>query len=247
MAGHSKWANTKFRKATQDQKRGKLFTKFVREITIATKQGGSDPNLNPRLRTAIDKALNGNLTKDAIERAIKRTVGGEEKDLHEITYEGYGPYGIAVMAYCLTDNHTRTVSNIRHFFNKHGGNLGVDGSVGYLFTKKGQIFLPNELGLKDLQLNDVMETAINFGATDFDTQLEGTLITCDPKDLSIIKSNIEKLIGNIEHSEVVTIANNHIKPDNQEVTKKIMTFLEDLEELEDVQDVYSNVDLSGIE
>ena len=247
MAGHSKWANTKFRKATQDQKRGKLFTKFVREITIATKQGGADPNLNPRLRSAIDKALSGYLTKDAIERAIKRTLGGEEKDLTEITYEGYGPHGIAVMAYCLTDNHTRTVSNIRHFFNKNGGNLGVDGSVGYLFTKKGQIFLPSGLDLKEQQVNDVMETAINFGATDFEVQSEGIIITCDPKDLSIIKSNLENLIGNIQHAEIANIANNYIKPDTIEAANKIMEFLEGLEELEDVQEVYSNADLSNTE
>ncbi|MGI9215062.1 MAG: YebC/PmpR family DNA-binding transcriptional regulator, partial [Gammaproteobacteria bacterium] len=124
MAGHSKWANTKFRKAAQDQKRGKLFTKLIREITIATKQQGADPNLNPRLRGAIDKALTCNLTKDAIERAIKRALGNEEKNLIEISYEGYGPHGIAVMIDCLTDNHTRTVSNVRHLFSKHGGNLG---------------------------------------------------------------------------------------------------------------------------
>lgn len=244
MAGHSKWANTKFRKAAQDQKRGKLFTKFIREITIATKQGGPDPNLNPRLRSAIDKALTGNLTRDAIERAIKRSVGGEEKDLEEVAYEGYAPFGIAVMVECLTDNHTRTVSNVRHFFAKHGGNLGVDGSVSYLFTKKGQILLPTQLKLTSQQIDDIMEIAINSGALDFEIQSEGVLITTEPKDLINIKATLEKLIGKIEYAEIATIATNYIKPENSEAALKIMNFLDNLEDLDDVQDVYSNADLS---
>ena len=244
MAGHSKWANTKFRKAAQDQKRGKLFTKFIREITIATKQGGADPNLNPRLRSAIDKALSSNLTRDAIDRAIKRTLGGEEKDLTEILYEGYAPFGVAVMVECLTDNHTRTVSNVRHFFSKHGGNLGVDGSVSYLFTKKGQIFLPTQLNLSDEQIDNIMETAINAGALDFEPQSEGILITTDPKDLHIIKVTLENIIGTIENSDIVTIAKNYIKPESAEAALKIMNFLDGLEDLEDVQDVYANADLS---
>jgi YebC/PmpR family DNA-binding regulatory protein len=244
MAGHSKWANTKFRKAAQDQKRGKLFTKFIREITIATKQGGADPNLNPRLRSAIDKALSSNLTRDAIDRAIKRTLGGEEKDLTEILYEGYAPFGVAVMVECLTDNHTRTVSNVRHFFSKHGGNLGVDGSVSYLFTKHGQIFLPTQLNLSNEQIDNIMETAINAGALDFEPQAEGILITTDPKDLHIIKVNLENIIGTIENSDIVTIAKNYIKPESAEAALKIMNFLDGLEDLEDVQDVYANADLS---
>ena len=244
MAGHSKWANTKFRKAAQDQKRGKLFTKLIREITIATKHAGGDPNLNPRLRSAIDKALSNNLTRDAIERAIKRTLGGEEKDLTEIRYEGYAPFGIAVMVECLTDNHTRTVSNVRHFFSKHGGNLGIDGSVSYLFTKKGQIFLPQQLHLSNEKIDNIMEVAINAGALDFETRSEGILITTDPKDLHIIKVALENIIGKIEESEVVTIANNYIKPENSEAALKIMNFLDGLEDLDDVQDVYTNADLS---
>lgn len=244
MAGHSKWANTKFRKAAQDQKRGKLFTKLIREITIATKQGGADPSLNPRLRSAIDKALSSNLTRDTIERAIKRTLGGEEKDLTEVRYEGYAPFGVAVMVECLTDNHTRTVSNVRHFFSKHGGNLGIDGSVSYLFTKKGQIFLPKQLNLSNEKIDNIMETAINAGALDFESQAEGILITTDPKDLHTIKVALENIIGTIENSEIVTIANNYIKPESAEAALKIMNFLDSLEDLEDVQDVYANADLS---
>lgn len=244
MAGHSKWANTKFRKAAQDQKRGKLFTKFIREITIATKQSGPDPNLNPRLRSAIDKALTSNLTRDAIERAIKRSVGGEEKDLIEVSYEGYAPFGIAVMVECLTDNHTRTVSNVRHFFNKHGGNLGVDGSVSYLFSKKGQIFLPKKLHLSAPQIDNIMEIAINAGALDFELQSNGILITTIPKDLTNIKLNLEKIIGKIEDAEIATIATTYIKPEDSEAALKIFNFLEGLEDLEDVQEVYANADLS---
>ena len=251
MAGHSKWANTKFRKAAQDQKRGKLFTKLIREITIATKQQGADPNLNPRLRGAIDKALTANLTKDAIERAIKRALGNEEKSLIEVGYEGYGPYGIAVMVDCLTDNHTRTVSNVRHLFSKHRGNLGVDGSVSYLFTKQGQIFLPEDLNLTELQLNNIMEIAINGGALDFDQQAGGVLIVTDPKNLMDLKYLLEKSVpalgSRIENAEIVMAANNYIKPDKREAAMKINTFLENLEDLDDVQVVHCNVDLSDLE
>lgn len=250
MAGHSKWANTRFRKAIQDQKRGKLFTKFIREITVAAKQQGPDPNLNPRLRVAIDKALSGNITKNNIERAIKRAVGGEEKDLIEISYEGYGPGGIAVMVGCLTDNHTRTISNVRHVFSKHGGNLGVDGSVSYLFTKQGQIFLPAELNFNEIELNSIMEAAINGGALDFVKQLTGVLIVTEPKNLLELKNYLEKslpiLNGKIENVEVIMAANNYIKPENIDIANKINTFLDHLEDLDDVQVVHTNVDLSEL-
>ncbi len=246
MAGHSKWANTRFRKEAQDQKRGKLFTRFIREITIATKQGGPDPSNNPRLRTAIDKALSGNLTRDAIERAIKRVVGGEEKDLEEIVYEGYGPGGIAVMVECLTDNRTRAVSNVRHAFTKHGGNLGVDGSVSYLFAKEGHIILKPKTTLSVEQTDNIMETAINLGVLDFEKQEELILITTEPKDLHNIKIALEKIIAKlnieIESAEIVTIAKNYLKPEDLEAANKIIKFLDVLEDLDDVQNVYSNVD-----
>jgi YebC/PmpR family DNA-binding regulatory protein len=244
MAGHSKWANTKFRKEAQDQKRGKLFTRFIREITIATKQGGPDPSTNPRLRAAIDKALSGNLTRDAIERAIKRVVGGEEKDLEEIIYEGYGPGGTAVMVECLTDNHTRSVSNVRHMFTKYGGNLGVDGSVSYLFTKEGHIILKPKIALSVEQTDDIMETAINLGVLDFERQEGLILITTEPKDLHNIKLALEKAIPDvhIESVEIATIAKNYIKPESLEAANKIIKFLDALEDLDDVQNVYSNVD-----
>ena len=244
MAGHSKWANTRFRKAAQDQKRGKLFTKFIREITIATKQSGPDPNGNPRLRSAIEKALSGNLTRDAIDRAIKRAIGGEEKDLEEIVYEGYGPCSMAVMVECLTDNRTRAVSNVRHAFTKYGGNLGVDGSVSYLFTKEGQIVLKSKVSLSSQQIDDIMEKTINLGALDFEVQEDLILITTEPKDLINIKASLIDLPAEVNSAEIVTIAKSYIKPENKDAANKIMKFLDVLEDLDDVQNVYSNADLS---
>lgn len=139
MAGHSKWANIKHRKAAQDAKRGKIFTKLIRELVVAAKEGGGDPNDNPRLRTAIDKALGANMKKDTIEKAIDRGTGNAEGDNYEeLTYEGYGPGGVAILVECMTDNKNRTVGEVRHAFTKHGGNLGTNGSVAYLFEKKGQ-------------------------------------------------------------------------------------------------------------
>ncbi len=244
MAGHSKWANTRFRKEAQDQKRGKLFTRFIREITIATKQSGPDPNGNPRLRSAIEKALSGNLTRDAIDRAIKRAIGGEEKDLEEIVYEGYGPCSMAVMVECLTDNRTRAVSNVRHAFTKYGGNLGVDGSVSYLFTKEGQIVLKSKVSLSSQQIDDIMEKTINLGALDFEVQEDLILITTEPKDLINIKASLIDLPAEVNSAEIVTIAKSYIKPENKDAANKIMKFLDVLEDLDDVQNVYSNADLS---
>lgn len=244
MAGHSKWANTRFRKAAQDQKRGKLFTKLIREISVATKQHGSDPNLNARLRSAIDKALSNNLTRDAIDRAIKRALGNDEKDLNEITYEGYAPFGIAVLIECLTDNHIRTVGNVRHCFNKYGGNLGVDGSTSYLFNKKGQIFIPQKSDVTTPSIEQIMEHAINAGALDLEEQPEGITIITDPKDLLNIKLNLEKIVGSIADAEITMLADNYIKLEEKSAAIKIIDFVEALEDLDDVQQVYTNADLT---
>lgn len=246
MAGHSKWANTKFRKEAQDQKRGKLFTRFIREITIAAKQGGPDPSINPRLRTAIDKALSGNLTRDAIDRAIKRVVGGEEKDLEEVVYEGYGPSGIAVLVECLTDNRTRAVSNVRHMFTKHGGNLGVDGSVSYLFAKEGHLIIKPKHNSSEQQLDLIMDKAISLGVLDFERQSNLILITTEPKDLISIKASLEQDFAQdleVDSAEIVTIPKNYIKPETAEIAHKIIKFLDALEDLDDVQNVYSNAEL----
>ncbi|MDE0715781.1 MAG: YebC/PmpR family DNA-binding transcriptional regulator, partial [Gammaproteobacteria bacterium] len=162
MAGHSKWANIKFRKAAQDAKRGKIFTKIIKEITVAARIGGSDPDANPRLRAAIDKALAANMTRDTIERATKRGAGElDGVDYEDIRYEGYGPGGVAVLVETSTDNRNRTVSEVRHAFSKHGGNLGTDGSVAYLFNKVGSIvFSDSEDG------DRIMEIALEAGAED---------------------------------------------------------------------------------
>ncbi|MGL4958230.1 MAG: YebC/PmpR family DNA-binding transcriptional regulator, partial [Plesiomonas sp.] len=162
MAGHSKWANIKHRKAAQDAKRGKIFTKLIRELVVAAQMGGGDVGINPRLRAAVDKALSNNMTRDTVNRAIARGVGGDDdSNMETIIYEGYGPGGTAVMVECLSDNRNRTVSEVRHAFTKTGGNLGTDGSVSYLFTKKGVISYP--AGLDE---DTVMEAALEAGADD---------------------------------------------------------------------------------
>ena len=171
MAGHSKWANIKFRKAAQDAKRGKLFTKLIREITVAARAGGGDSASNPRLRTAIDKALSANMTRDTVDRAIKRGTGElEGVSYEEIRYEGYAPGGVAILVDCMTDNRNRTVGEVRHLFSKHGGNLGTEGSVAYLFSKTGLfIFAPGT------DEEAVMEAAVGAGADDVETVADGSI------------------------------------------------------------------------
>ncbi|MGD8640311.1 MAG: YebC/PmpR family DNA-binding transcriptional regulator, partial [Gammaproteobacteria bacterium] len=162
MAGHSKWANIRFRKGAQDAKRGKLFTKLIREITVAARQGGGDPDSNPRLRAAIDKALSNNMTRDTVDRAVKRGSGETEgENYEEIVYEGYGPNGVAIMVECLTDNRNRTVAEVRHAFSKHGGNLGTNGSVAFLFEKIGMLTFP-----EGSDEEKIMEAAVEAGAED---------------------------------------------------------------------------------
>ncbi|MCG8382391.1 MAG: YebC/PmpR family DNA-binding transcriptional regulator, partial [Gammaproteobacteria bacterium] len=171
MAGHSKWANIQHRKKAQDNKRGKLFTKLIREITVSAKMGGGDPASNPRLRQAVDKALSNNMTRDTVDRAIKRGAGAQDDaDYQEIRYEGYGNNGVAVLVECLTDNRNRTVAEVRHAFSKHGGNLGTEGSVAYLFNKIGLLsFAP---GANE---EDIMEAALEAGADDIETHDDGSI------------------------------------------------------------------------
>ena len=190
MAGHSKWANIKHRKARQDAKRGAVFTKIIRELTVAAKEGGPIVEDNPRLRLAYDKALSANMAKDTINRAIQRGAGGQEgQNLEEVVYEGYAPGGVAVLIKTLTDNKNRTVSEIRHAFTKYGGNLGTSGSVAYMFEAKGKILVS-----ADSSNDDFYELALEHGATDLVDLDEGkSEIVCDPKDLSNLK---EKLTEN---------------------------------------------------
>src|SRR3989338_10188130 len=239
MAGHSKWANIKFRKAAQDKKRGKIFTKLIREITIAAKSGGGDPAANPRLRTAIDKALSQNMTRDTIERARKRGAGGEEDaNLQEVRYEGYGPGGVAVIVDCLTDNRNRTVGEVRHAFTKCGGNLGTDGSVAYLFTKQGVLtFAP---GSNEEQ---IMEAALNVGADDVVTYEDGSIeVITTPEQFEAVKQTIEKTGLKAEQAEITFVAASEmtLSGDQAENMVKLQEMLEDLD---DVQNVYSNANI----
>jgi len=240
MAGHSKWANIQHRKGAQDAKRGKMFTKFIREITVAAKEGGSDVANNPRLRTAIDKALSGNMTRDVIERATKRGAGElEGVTYEEIRYEGYGPSGIAIMLDCLTDNRNRTVAEVRNVFSKRGGNMGTDGSVAYLFNKKGIINFP-----VDTDEDAVMEVALEAGAEDIVTNADSSVdVFTSPEEFDAVK-------------EALIAAN--FEPDSAEITmhpelttslevddaRKAMAMIEAFEDLDDVQNVYSNADFS---
>jgi YebC/PmpR family DNA-binding regulatory protein len=239
MAGHSKWANIKHRKAAQDAKRGKIFTKLIRELVVAAKQGGPSPEDNPRLRAALDKALGANMTRDTIDRAIARGAGTNDADnMEEITYEGYGPGGVALLVEAMTDNRNRTVAEVRHAFSKRGGNLGTDGSVAYLFERKGQIsFAP---GADEEQ---VMEVALEAGAEDIETNDDGSIDVTTPwEDFSAVKSALEEAGLTPEGGEVTMIASTTV-PVDASGAETIMGLVDALEDLDDVQNVYSNVDI----
>ena len=238
MAGHSKWANIKHRKAAQDKKRGKLYTKIIREITVAARLGGGDVNDNPRLRASVDKALAANMPKDTIERAIARGAGGGEgSDVEELVYEGYGPGGIAILVEAMTDNRNRTVAEVRHAFSKHGGNLGTDGSVAYLFSKQGVInFAPGA------DEEAVMEAALEAGAEDIDSEEDGAItVTTAWENLSDVVDALGEAQLTPDHSEVTMIASTTTECD-VELAQKIIRLIDVLEELDDVQEVYSNGD-----
>lgn len=239
MAGHSKWANIRFRKGAQDAKRGKIFTKLIREITVATRMGGGDSSANPRLRTAIDKALGQNMNKDRIEKAIKRGTGEiEGAHYEEARYEGYGPSGVAVLVECTTDNKNRTVSEVRHAFSKHGGNLGTDGSVAYLFNRLG--ILAYAAGSDE---DAIMEAALEAGAEDIVTEADGTIEVTTPADHYHAVLAAMSAAGYVpEHSEITERATTETKLD-VEGAEKMLRMLDALEELDDVQNVFSNADI----
>ena len=239
MAGHSKWANIKHRKARQDAKRGAVFTKIIRELTVAAKDGGPVIEDNPRLRLAHDKALAANMAKDTINRAIQRGAGGQEgQNLEEVIYEGYAPGGIAVYIKTLTDNKNRTVSEIRHAFTKYGGNLGTSGSVAYLFEAKGKLLIKS-----DATDEKLYEVAIENGADDIN-DIDGvkTEIVCDPKNISGLKEMVEQAGFEIEASEIVMETENNISLDEAQ-SEKNMKLTDALEDLDDVQEVFTNADL----
>ena len=240
MAGHSKWANIQHRKGAQDAKRGKLFTRLIREITVAARMGGSDPATNPRLRAAIDKALGSNMTKDVIERATKRGAGELEGAAYEeIRYEGYGPNGIAIMVDCMTDNRNRTVAEVRHVFSKRGGNMGTEGSVAYLFNQKGIISFGN-----DISEDDVMEVALEAGAEDIVTNADGSVdVFTSPEDYSAVKDALDAAGLESQSAEVTMHPDTTVSLDLDDAQKAI-AMIEAFEELDDVQQVYSNADFS---
>ncbi len=241
MAGHSKWANIRRHKAVVDAKRGKLYTKLIREITVAAKMGGGDSNANPRLRAALDKALEANMTKDVIERAIKRGSGGMEGEhVDEVRYEGYGPGGIAVMVDCMTNNRNRTVGEVRHAFTKNGGNLGTDGSVAYLFKKQGQMtFAP---GMNEEKL---MEAALDASAEDIIINDDKSMdVITTPDAFLSIKEALLKAGFQPAAANITMIAGTHIAISDKDTAEKVLSLLDVLEDLDDVQEVYSNADIA---
>ncbi|WP_087026085.1 YebC/PmpR family DNA-binding transcriptional regulator [Thaumasiovibrio subtropicus] len=240
MAGHSKWANIRHRKAAQDAKRGKIFTKLIREIVVSAKEGGGEPENNPRLRAAIDKALSNNMTRDTVNRAVSRGAGGEGDDnVETVVYEGYGPGGTAVMVECMTDNRNRTVSGVRHAFSKAGGNLGTDGSVNYLFDKKGVIsFAPG------LDEEAVMDAALEGGADDVETHDDGAIdVFTTPADFGSVKDALDGAGFEAQNAEVSLIPSTKAELD-AETAPKLLRLIDALEDLDDVQEVYHNGDIS---
>jgi YebC/PmpR family DNA-binding regulatory protein len=239
MAGHSKWANIKHRKAAQDAKRGKAFTKLIRELVVAARQGGPLPEDNPRLRAAVDKALGANMTRDTVDRAIARGAGtNETDDMEELTYEGYAPGGIAVLIEVMTENRNRTVAEVRHAFSKRGGNLGTDGSVAYLFTRKGQLsFAP---GVDEERL---MDAALEAGAEDIEPNEDGSIDVTTPwENFGEIKAALVEAGFSAEDGEVTMVASTTVPVDGAGA-EKLMGLVDMLEDLDDVQNVYTNVDI----
>ena len=236
MAGHSKWANIQHRKNRQDEKRGKVFTRLIKEITVAAKMGGGDPAVNPRLRLAMDKAGDANMTKDKVMDAIKRGTGQlAGVDYEEIRYEGYGICGAAVIVDCLTDNRTRTVAEVRHAFSKHGGNLGTDGSVSFLFKHCGQfVFAP---GASEEQ---IMNAALDAGAEDVITDSDGAIeVLCEPNNFQAIKTALERSGLKPEVAEVTMRASTETELIGDDGVK-MQKLLDAIESLDDVQEVYTN-------
>ena len=236
MAGHSKWANIKFRKAAQDAKRGKLFTKFIREITVAARAGGGDVASNPRLRAVADKALGANMTRDTVDRAIKRGTGElDGVSYEEVRYEGYAPSGIAVLVECTTDNRNRTVSEVRHAFTKYGGNLGSEGSVAYLFDKVGLLMFP-----PGMDEDVVMEVAVEAGAQDVETGPDGMVeVITEPEELNFVADQMSAAGLVSELAEVVQRPTSETELAGEEA-EKVMLLINALEDLDDVQDVFTN-------
>ncbi|MFK4131005.1 YebC/PmpR family DNA-binding transcriptional regulator [Pseudomonas luteola] len=240
MAGHSKWANIKHRKERQDAKKGKIFTKIIRELTVAARQGGGVPADNPRLRLAVDKALTANMTRDTIDRAIARGAGANEGDnVEELTYEGYAPSGVALIVEAMTDNRNRTAAEVRHAFSKCGGNLGTDGSVAYMFERKGQIsFAPG------VDEDALMEAALEAGADDVVTNDDGSVdVFTSFSDFIAVNEALTEAGFKSEAAEISMIPST-TTPLDLDTAQKVLKLIDMLEDLDDVQNVYSNAEIS---
>ena len=239
MAGHSKWSNIKHRKARQDAKRAKVWTKLIREITVAARLGGGDPADNPRLRAAVDKGLGANMPKDTIERAIARGAGGDDgSDVEELTYEGYANGGVAVLVEVMTDNRNRTVAEVRHAFSKYGGNLGTDGSVAYLFNRQGMIsFAPGADEEK------IMDVALEAGAEDIESEEDGAIMVTTPWEvMGDVVDALKAASLEPDNAEVDMVPSTYT-PCDDELAENVLKLIDALEELDDVQNVYSNADI----
>ncbi|WJY21833.1 YebC/PmpR family DNA-binding transcriptional regulator [Fontisubflavum oceani] len=239
MAGHSKWANIQHRKGRQDAARSKLFSKLAKEITVAAKMGDPDPEKNPRLRLAVKEAKGQSVPKDVIDRAIKKSQGGDAENYDEIRYEGYGPNGVAVIVEAMTDNRNRTASTVRSTFGKHGGNLGETGSVAFMFDRKGQVSYPADVGDADT----VMMAAIEAGAEDVESSEDGHVIWCADTDLNEVSTALEAELGESESTKLVWRPTTTTELD-LDGAQKLMKLIEALEDDDDIQTVTANFDIS---
>ena len=239
MSGHSKWSTIKRKKGAIDAKRGKMFTKIIKEIIIAAKEGGSDPESNARLRLAIQNAKGVNMPKDNIERAIKKASGSDAENYSETSFEGYAAGGIAVFVECLTDNNNRTVASVRAAFNKHGGNLGTNGSLAFLFDRKGIFTIRNE----ELSLEDVELEMIDAGAEDFEIDGDMITVTCAMEDFGSVNKKLNELGIEPEEAGLKRIPKD-TKVLDLESAKKVLRFIEVLEDDDDIQFVYHNLEMT---
>jgi len=240
MAGHSKWANIKRRKGAVDAKRGKIFTKLIKEITVAARLGGGDPSGNPRLRSAVAAAKEENMPKENIDRAIKKGTGELEGTIYEeISYEGYGPGGIAVLVECMTDNRVRTVADVRHAFSKSGGNLGESGCVAWMFDKKGS-FLVDKATIDEDRL---LELALDAGAEDMVVEENEYQVLTAPDDFAEVREALIARDVRLSESSITMIPQNIVEVTDEKVARQILALLEKLEDLDDVQNVYANFDI----
>ncbi|MDO5605659.1 MAG: YebC/PmpR family DNA-binding transcriptional regulator [Paracoccus sp. (in: a-proteobacteria)] len=240
MAGHSKWANIQHRKGRQDKIRSKLFSKLAKEITVAAKMGDPDPEKNPRLRLAVKEARSNSVPKDVIDRAIKKSQGGDAENYDEIRYEGYGPNGIAIIVEAMTDNRNRTASNVRSYFTKSGGDMGQTGSVAFMFDRKGEIMYPASIGDADT----VMMAAIEAGADDVESDDDGHWIYCADTDLNDVSAALEAALGESETAKLIWKPQAPAEVTDLETAQKLMRLIETLEDDDDVQNVTGNFDLS---